>query len=64
MLPSISPPSAANAPQACRVCRRQISGPDRQNHMGGHIIRALRGVDEHSENADMPGSVMLPLLPI
>ena len=55
-LSGITPPSAANGPQACNICRRQVSGPDRQNHMGGHILRKLRGIVEHSENFNM-GSV-------
>jgi len=52
---SISPPPENNAMQPCTVCHRQISGPDRQNHMGGHILRKLRGVVENEGNN--PGTV-------
>ncbi|KAJ6569698.1 hypothetical protein B0H10DRAFT_1717718, partial [Mycena sp. CBHHK59/15] len=30
----------------CRLCCKDIAAPDRQNHMGRHILRALRGVQE------------------
>ncbi|KAF8055318.1 hypothetical protein FPV67DRAFT_1789064 [Lyophyllum atratum] len=52
-IPSIPPPTAANGPQACRICCQQVSGPFRQNHMGEHILRKLRGVVEHFEDIDM-----------
>jgi hypothetical protein len=39
----IPPPSLGDAPQACRVCCHQVSGPDRQNHMGRHILRKCGG---------------------
>ncbi|KAF8150236.1 hypothetical protein B0H34DRAFT_811419 [Crassisporium funariophilum] len=54
---SITPPSAASAPQACNICCQQVSGPDRQNHMGRHILRKLRGIAELSDNIDM-GSIV------
>ena len=38
-----------NAPQPCHICSRQVSGPDRQNHMGRHILHTLRGVKEDKE---------------
>jgi hypothetical protein len=46
----VATPSAANSPQACRICSHQIAGPDRQNHMGGHILRCLRNVEESFQN--------------
>ncbi|KAJ7900790.1 hypothetical protein B0H13DRAFT_1576964, partial [Mycena leptocephala] len=30
----------------CRICQKHIAGPDRQNHMGKHILLSLRGVKE------------------
>lgn len=58
IITSIPPPSAASAPQACGICRRQVSGPDRQNHMGRHILQKLRGVAELPGDINM-GSVRL-----
>jgi hypothetical protein len=53
---AIPAPAAANAPQACCICGHQVAGPDRQNHMGGHILRRLRDVEESFENV---GSMVL-----
>jgi hypothetical protein len=59
---SIAVPSS-DAPQGCRVCSRQVSGPDRQSHMGRHILRKLRGVNENFQSGgteEMAGSVCPP----
>lgn len=47
---AIAAPSTRNAPKPCNICHRQVLGPDRQNHMGRHILYKLRGVIETSEN--------------
>jgi len=47
---TIAAPSTGNAPKPCNICRRQVSGPDRQNHMGRHILCKLRDVIETGEN--------------
>ncbi|KAF8867765.1 hypothetical protein CPB84DRAFT_1859091 [Gymnopilus junonius] len=57
---SIHAPTAANAPQACCICGHQVAGPDRQNHMGGHILRRLRGVEESFENIGSKVSMQYP----
>ena len=46
---SLKAPQLESAPQACHICRKQVGGSDRQNHMGEHILRKLRGVEEHFE---------------
>jgi hypothetical protein len=56
---AIPAPAAANAPQACCICGHQVAGHDRQNHMGGHILRRLRDVEESFENI---GSMVLHAL--
>lgn len=59
---SIPTPSSSDAPQACRICRHQVSGPNRQNHMGGHILQSLRGVEGPSgENFGMVRCTQLKL---
>ena len=58
----ISPPSLSDAPQACRICRLQVSGPDRQNHMGRHILHKLRGVNHEDEATQVTESVRRDLL--
>ena len=49
---TITVASAGNAPKPCRICSRQVSGPDRQNHMGRHILQTLRGVKEDQESCN------------
>ncbi|KAF9530963.1 hypothetical protein CPB83DRAFT_874875 [Crepidotus variabilis] len=51
---SIPVPTSSTVPQPCYICRRQVSGPDRQNHMGKHILCALR---QMKEGGDMAASV-------
>lgn len=41
---AISPPLDGAAPQLCRVCGEKVAGPNRQNHMGRHILRSQRGL--------------------
>ena len=55
---SIAPPPSNSAVYPCTICHRQIGGPDRQNHMGGHILRRLRGVAEDFDGNTL-GSVSL-----
>ncbi|KAK7026942.1 hypothetical protein R3P38DRAFT_2463212, partial [Favolaschia claudopus] len=45
-IPSIKAPHPADGKRPCRVCERGVAGPDRQNHMGKHILMALRGIQE------------------
>jgi hypothetical protein len=54
---------SSDAPQRCRVCSPQVSGPDQQSHMGRHILRKLRGVNKNFQSGDteeMAGSVCFP----
>ncbi|KAJ7471739.1 hypothetical protein FB451DRAFT_1036440, partial [Mycena latifolia] len=39
-------PAAKDNRRSCRVCQKNIAGPDRQNHMGKHILLSMRGVLE------------------
>ncbi|KAJ6632104.1 hypothetical protein B0H10DRAFT_1664052, partial [Mycena sp. CBHHK59/15] len=32
----------------CRICAKPISGPDRQNHVGKHILLSQRAVREEN----------------
>ncbi|KAJ7227439.1 hypothetical protein GGX14DRAFT_511117 [Mycena pura] len=43
---SVAAPAAKDSRRPCRICNDDIAGPDRQNHMGKHILLALRGVGE------------------
>ncbi|KAK7027165.1 hypothetical protein R3P38DRAFT_2455872, partial [Favolaschia claudopus] len=42
----------------CLPCGKEVAGPDRQNHMGQHILLALRGVAE--DNLISPVSTDYP----
>jgi hypothetical protein len=45
-------------PQPCLICSCQIAGPQRQNHMGRHILWAVNSVaPEGSQLAELPGKV-------
>ncbi|KAJ7681306.1 hypothetical protein B0H17DRAFT_849081, partial [Mycena rosella] len=37
----------------CRICKKNIAGPDRQNHMGKHILLAQRGMVEDNTAAEV-----------
>ncbi|KAJ7479108.1 hypothetical protein FB451DRAFT_1131301 [Mycena latifolia] len=41
-------PAAKDNRRPCRVCHKNIAGPDRQNHMGKHILLSVRGVPEEN----------------
>jgi hypothetical protein len=49
---TITVASAGNAPKPCHICSRQVSGPDRQPHMGQNILQTLRGVKEVQESCN------------
>ena len=43
----------------CRVCGKQVSGPDRQTHMGRHIYLALHvGHDDSATKSSVSDKVM------
>ncbi|KAJ7699599.1 hypothetical protein B0H17DRAFT_1129209 [Mycena rosella] len=50
---SVAAPAPKNNRRPCRVCQRNIAGPDRQKHMGKHILLALRGVKEEKLTAEI-----------
>ncbi|KAJ6568870.1 hypothetical protein B0H19DRAFT_880401, partial [Mycena capillaripes] len=37
----------------CRICQKNVAGPDRQNHMGRHILLSMRGVVELNTVAEV-----------
>ncbi|KAK7034272.1 hypothetical protein R3P38DRAFT_2772359 [Favolaschia claudopus] len=43
---SIIPPAPKDGRRPCTVCLKNVAGPDRQNHMGRHILLSQRGVAE------------------
>ncbi|KAJ7794980.1 hypothetical protein B0H14DRAFT_3496509 [Mycena olivaceomarginata] len=45
---SIKAPSPADGRRPCRICQKGIAGPDRQNHVGKHILASLRGIQEEN----------------
>ncbi|KAK7033869.1 hypothetical protein R3P38DRAFT_3186107 [Favolaschia claudopus] len=47
-IPSIQAPHPSDGKRPCRVCEKGVAGPDRQNHMGKHILLALRGIQEEN----------------
>ncbi|KAJ7936419.1 hypothetical protein B0H13DRAFT_1589586, partial [Mycena leptocephala] len=51
-LPSIQAPSPKDSRRKCRVCSKNIAAPDRQDHMGKHIILSMYGIQE--ENVSLP----------
>ncbi|KAJ7254251.1 hypothetical protein C8J57DRAFT_1076384, partial [Mycena rebaudengoi] len=46
-LPSIKAPSLKDGRRKCHICLKDIAGPDRQNHMGEHILLSICGVQEN-----------------
>ena len=50
-------PQLESAPQASYICRKQVGGSDRQNHMGEHILRKLQGVEESFEQQVLSVSI-------
>ncbi|KAJ6597294.1 hypothetical protein B0H10DRAFT_1647351, partial [Mycena sp. CBHHK59/15] len=40
----------------CRICRKIITGADRQNHMGRHILLLMRDVDEDNLTTEVAKS--------
>jgi hypothetical protein len=49
---SIQAPSTSRTAQECRVCGKGVPAELRQNHMGGHILRKLRGVQTDQETRE------------
>lgn len=41
---------SSDAPQWCGVCSCQVSGPDRQSHIGHHILQKLRGMEKNQSS--------------
>ncbi|KAK7007076.1 hypothetical protein R3P38DRAFT_2353477, partial [Favolaschia claudopus] len=58
LLPSVQAPGAKDGRRKCLPCGKEVAGPDRQNHMGQHILLALRGVAE--DNLISPVSTDYP----
>ncbi|KAJ7046401.1 hypothetical protein C8F04DRAFT_1227534 [Mycena alexandri] len=44
--PTVIAPSPKDGRRKCLVCGKDVTGPDRQNHMGRHIFLSQRGIQE------------------
>ncbi|KAJ7120361.1 hypothetical protein C8R44DRAFT_877797 [Mycena epipterygia] len=52
-LNSVKAPAAKDGRRPCRICQKNISGSDRQNHVGRHIFLSQRGVVEENNAAEV-----------
>ncbi|PPQ85906.1 hypothetical protein CVT24_006516 [Panaeolus cyanescens] len=43
---SIQPPVSSTTKVPCNICKTPVASSDRQNHMGIHILRMYRGIEE------------------
>ncbi|KAF7328555.1 hypothetical protein MVEN_02543200 [Mycena venus] len=46
---AVTAPAAKDNRRPCCICQKNVAGPDRQNHMGKHILFAQRGVVEAND---------------
>ncbi|KAJ7442081.1 hypothetical protein B0H11DRAFT_1929028 [Mycena galericulata] len=46
-------PSPKDSRRPCRICQKSVAGPDRQNHMGRHILLSQRDVQEANNTAEV-----------
>ncbi|KAJ7088428.1 hypothetical protein B0H15DRAFT_982116, partial [Mycena belliarum] len=49
---SVTAPAGKDSRRPCGICQKNVAGPDRQNHVGKHILLSQRGVAETSTVAD------------
>jgi hypothetical protein len=48
LIASIQAPAVGRTAHSCEICGEMIPSELRQNHMGCHILRKLRGITERS----------------
>ncbi|KAJ7251090.1 hypothetical protein C8J57DRAFT_1078413 [Mycena rebaudengoi] len=52
-LASIKAPAPKDQRRPCNICGKKVAAPDRQNHMGKHILLSLQGVQDPSLLAEV-----------
>jgi hypothetical protein len=53
LITSIQAPTVGPTLQICEIYSETVSSELMQNHMGGHILRKLRGVQRAGEHLEM-----------
>jgi hypothetical protein len=53
LITSIQAPTVGLTLQICEICSETLSSELMQNHMGGHILRKFRGVQQAGEHLEM-----------